>query len=838
MSFKRLPITIFVLLGLLMSVGLTITGKSALAGAPVSLGSASLTPAPADPDAYKGRSLPSANVPSGKPSPGHLTHPCGGMFAEPPVQGLSPLAIAYVPGMCNNGYGDIGVWQADGHSYVVLSGFALRMFHIFNVDDPYNPLTLRTQSFLPGGTTSTSVFPFRQGNNHYISITMRGTGSGCGFFVYNVTDPANPTFVTRKQGTDWCTVHEHFVSTDANGDADYAWLAMSGESGSGYKVVVLDIHDLSNVVETGRYQRANSSGSIFVHDVTVIGNRVFLAHWSGGLIIHDKETLAHNVNPTPLNPIDSIRPSGFSVHHAWPTSDGNHVFIEDEITNSPSSQKIKMYNISNINAPYFETGIIGTGVAASNEAHNLKILPQSTGHDLLLVAWYEAGTQGFEVDTTGSTPIITNTISHQLRQTTDGQQNNAWGADYLPCTLRGQSKTCIYTGDLVYGLVSDALGYDASLDPYKPESQITDPVNNQTINSCKYTIRGTAHDYYSGLNRVEVSTDGGVTWQPAQGTTSWTYEWNVPSAGAYSIQSRGIDVAGNVQAPVSVVNVNTTQSCLITATQTPVSSTATSTSTQPIATATSTEAPATATTTPQASATRTATVVPTATICTVRFADVPASGTGSTFYSFITCLACRGIISGYPCGSVGEPCNSANEPYFRPGVNITRGQISKIVALAANLTGPVGNQIFEDVPASSTFYDPIQQLAGRGFMGGYPCANGTVEPCGTGNQPYFRPSANTTRGQLSKIVSNTAGFNDTPGPQRFSDVPSDSPFFVEINRLASRSIIGGYACGGTGEPCDAGNLPYFRPNGLVSRGQTTKIVANTYLPGCQTPAGR
>src|SRR3712207_8608251 len=30
----------------------------------------------------------------------------------------------------------------------------------------------------------------------------------------------------------------------------------------------------------------------FIHDITVIGNRVFVSHWSGGLIIHDKMTLA------------------------------------------------------------------------------------------------------------------------------------------------------------------------------------------------------------------------------------------------------------------------------------------------------------------------------------------------------------------------------------------------------------------------------------------------------------------------------------------------------------------------------------------------------------------
>ncbi|HEX8220567.1 MAG TPA: S-layer homology domain-containing protein [Chloroflexia bacterium] len=241
--------------------------------------------------------------------------------------------------------------------------------------------------------------------------------------------------------------------------------------------------------------------------------------------------------------------------------------------------------------------------------------------------------------------------------------------------------------------------------------------------------------------------------------------------------------------------------------------------------------------TPTSTPTRTPTATITPTSCPVQFSDVPASGPGSTFYSFVRCLACRGIVSGYPCGGAGEPCNGSGDPYFRPGLNVTRGQISKMVALAANLSGPTGDQIFQDVQPGSTFYDPIQQIGSRGYIGGYPCGRPT-EPCEEGNRPYFRPGVNTTRGQLAKIVSETARFDEAPGEQKFADVPGDSPFFAWINRLANRGVIGGYACGGPGEDCDDQALPFFRPNEYVTRGQTAKIVANTFFPNCQTPARR
>src|SRR6266542_3373621 len=46
--------------------------------------------------------------------------------------------------------------------------------------------------------------------------------------------------------------------------------------------------------------------------------------------------------------------------------------------------------------------------------------------------------------------------------------------------------------------------------------------------------------------------------------------------------------------------------------------------------------------------------------CNVQFADVPAD---NTFYTSVRCLACRGVVAGYPCGSEGEPCNENNDPY-------------------------------------------------------------------------------------------------------------------------------------------------------------------------------
>jgi hypothetical protein len=71
------------------------------------------------------------------------------------------------------------------------------------------------------------------------------------------------------------------------------------------------------------------------------------------------------------------------------------------------------------------------------------------------------------------------------------------------------------------------------------------------------------------------------------------------------------------------------------------------------------------------------------------FEDVPP---GSTFFDWVQRLAHRGAINGYPCGGRGEPCSPEMRPYFRPGNNTTRGQLSKIAsAVFFNGGGSVGS---------------------------------------------------------------------------------------------------------------------------------------------------
>jgi len=241
------------------------------------------------------------------------------------------------------------------------------------------------------------------------------------------------------------------------------------------------------------------------------------------------------------------------------------------------------------------------------------------------------------------------------------------------------------------------------------------------------------------------------------------------------------------------------------------SNTAPATSTR---TSTNTPTSTSVVSTPSATATNPAVSSPTSTVCAVTFRDVPQN---HTFYPHVRCLACRGVVSGYVDGT------------FKPDNLVTRGQLAKIVSNAAGLTQEPGPQIYNDVPSSNPFYAWINSLTQAGHMSGYVCG-APGEPC---PGSYFRPYANATRAQTSKIVSNAARYNEPPAGQNFEDVPTSHPFYEWIQRLASSGVMGGYECGGIDEPCiPPTNKPYFRPYNDVTRGQSAKIVAQAFFPGC------
>jgi hypothetical protein len=110
------------------------------------------------------------------------------------------------------------------------------------------------------------------------------------------------------------------------------------------------------------------------------------------------------------------------------------------------------------------------------------------------------------------------------------------------------------------GLVSAT----TSSDLLAPITTITSPAPSSISAGTLITISGTVTEAGGGIVAgVEVSTDGGTTWNRATGTTSWSRSWTVSGSGTVNIMARAFDDSGNMESPGANVAITVTagQAC-------------------------------------------------------------------------------------------------------------------------------------------------------------------------------------------------------------------------------------------------------------------------------------
>ncbi|MBL7742965.1 MAG: DUF4082 domain-containing protein [Chitinophagaceae bacterium] len=135
----------------------------------------------------------------------------------------------------------------------------------------------------------------------------------------------------------------------------------------------------------------------------------------------------------------------------------------------------------------------------------------------------------------------------------------SWGLDNIhdrgsaaPSTPMQQATVNLFAdmgvqpGSLMAGLVAAT----ASTDVTAPVCVISSPAHGATLPSgSAVTVSGTASDAGGVLVGIEVSIDGGTTWQPATGTSSWSFSWTPSTTGTVNIRVRGFDDSGNMSVP-------------------------------------------------------------------------------------------------------------------------------------------------------------------------------------------------------------------------------------------------------------------------------------------------
>jgi hypothetical protein len=93
------------------------------------------------------------------------------------------------------------------------------------------------------------------------------------------------------------------------------------------------------------------------------------------------------------------------------------------------------------------------------------------------------------------------------------------------------------------GLIAATPSTDAT-----PPTSVVTPLAPVQVNQ-PVIVSGTAVDVGGAVGSVEVSTDGGQTWNPASGRDHWAFGWTPTQAGTFTIRSRAADDSGNLEQP-------------------------------------------------------------------------------------------------------------------------------------------------------------------------------------------------------------------------------------------------------------------------------------------------
>lgn len=171
----------------------------------------------------------------------------------------------------------------------------------------------------------------------------------------------------------------------------------------------------------------------------------------------------------------------------------------------------------------------GNGTAT----HNLVAFRDQTSHALVFGAGTVQWSWGLANVPTGDPDAAVVTADKRMQQATVN----------LFADMGLQPKT------LQSGLVAAT----ASTDTAGPAITVTTPGYGLTVPALRpVTVSGTAVDASGVVARVEVSTDGGTTWNAATGLTTWTYSWTPTAVGPASVKVRAVDDTVNIGATTTV----------------------------------------------------------------------------------------------------------------------------------------------------------------------------------------------------------------------------------------------------------------------------------------------
>lgn len=290
-----------------------------------------------------------------------------GVAAAPALAQDPPVNVTKIGGFDQaNNYADI--WGEGNFAYLARFGF--NQVTIVDISDPANPVLAANYSTGVGGASAQDV----KVHDGLMYVGLEGVSPGAQ--IVDVRNPYNPVLLTNVSVRP--AIHNLFFSD--------GWLYLVDSSTNQIDIVDLRNYDPDNApptISTSTY-RLTGVGGLFVHDITVLGGRMYASAWDS-IQVFDVSQLAVRA-PTLLGSAP-----GNSVHASWATGDGQWLITSEE----RSGGGLTLFEVTDNgnSVTLAQRATLAQPRSKAYSVHNVLIVG-----DIAYVSWYEAGVQVLQID--------------------------------------------------------------------------------------------------------------------------------------------------------------------------------------------------------------------------------------------------------------------------------------------------------------------------------------------------------------------------------------------------------------------------------------------------------
>ncbi|MEO5617583.1 MAG: choice-of-anchor B family protein [Candidatus Eisenbacteria bacterium] len=255
-----------------------------------------------------------------------------------------------------NGNGYSACWSyihGDGREYAIIGTYN-NGTAIYNVTNPAAPYRVGLIAGPP------SLWREMKSYRNWIYVVTEGTSAGAGVQIIRMTNPEAPVLAATYTTN---FIRSHSVAVDTA----RALLICNGTnntSGQATGMRILSIANPEAPVQLSWWPGGSLpvSASDYIHDSVPIGTTLYGSSINSGI-----QRIFNFSNPSVPAQVSSWTYPGAFSHNAWPSGDGNTLYITDETTGEP----LKVFDITNVLSPVLSNGITSNPKAIVHNVHVL-----------------------------------------------------------------------------------------------------------------------------------------------------------------------------------------------------------------------------------------------------------------------------------------------------------------------------------------------------------------------------------------------------------------------------------------------------------------------------------